>query len=81
MVKPGNKDKLTAILLLHVVPGKTVASDITDKVNDPATAGGRTVHVGGTQGATVNDATIVTANIKCSNGVIHVLDAVLLPKK
>jgi len=80
LVKPENKDKLTAILLLHVLPGKVMASDVTGKVMDPATAGGATVHVDGTDGVTVNGAKVVTADIKCSNGVIHVIDAVLLPK-
>lgn len=80
LVKPENKDKLTAILLLHVLPGKVMANDVTGKVMDPATAGGATVHVDGTDGVTVNGSKVVTADIKCSNGVIHVIDAVLLPK-
>ena len=54
LVKPENKDKLTAILLLHVLPGKVMANDVTGKVMDPATAGGATVHVDGTDGVTVN---------------------------
>ena len=80
LVKPENKDKLTAILLLHVLPKKVMANDVTGKVMDPATAGGATVHVDGTDGVTVNGSKVVTADIKCSNGVIHVIDAVLLPK-
>ena len=80
LVKPENKDKLTAILLLHVLPGKVMAADVSGQVMDPATAGGDTVHVDGTNGVTVNGAKVVTADIGCSNGVIHVIDAVLLPK-
>ncbi len=80
LIKPENKDKLTAILLLHVLPGKVLASDVAGKIMDPATAGGTTVHVDGTHGVTVDDAKVVTADIVCSNGVIHVIDAVLLPK-
>ncbi|WP_188764456.1 fasciclin domain-containing protein [Sandarakinorhabdus glacialis] len=80
LVKPENKDKLTAILLLHVIPGKVMAADVAGKVLDPATAGGATVHVDGTDGVSVNGAKVVTADIGCSNGVIHVIDAVLLPK-
>ena len=80
LVKPKNKDKLTAILLLHVLPGKVMAADVSGQVMDPATAGGDTVHVDGTNGVTVNGAKVVTADIGCSNGVIHVIDAVLLPK-
>lgn len=80
MVKPENKDKLTAILLLHVLPGKVMAADVTGQIMDPATAGGAPIHVDGTDGVTVDGAKVVTADIACSNGVIHVIDAVLLPK-
>jgi uncharacterized surface protein with fasciclin (FAS1) repeats len=79
LVKPENKDKLTAILLLHVLPGAVRADDVTGKVLDPATVGGATVHVDGTDGVTVNGARVVTADITCTNGVIHVIDTVLLP--
>ena len=79
LVKPANKDKLTAILMLHVLPGKVMAADVTGKVMDPKTAGGSTVHVDGTDGVTVNGAKVVTADIACSNGVIHVIDRVLQP--
>jgi uncharacterized surface protein with fasciclin (FAS1) repeats len=80
LVKPENKDKLTAILLLHVLPGKVMAADVAGQVLDPVTAGGATIHVDGTDGVTVDGAKVVTADIACSNGVIHVIDAVLLPK-
>ncbi|MDI1363812.1 MAG: fasciclin domain-containing protein [bacterium] len=80
LVKPENKDKLTAILLLHVVPGQVMAADVAGKVMDAATAGGATVHVDGTDGVTVDGAKVVTADIVCTNGVIHVIDAVILPK-
>ena len=80
LVKPANKDKLTAILMLHVLPGKVMAADVTGQVMDPATAGGATVHVDGTNGVTVNGAKVVTADIACSNGDIHIIDTVLLPK-
>ena len=80
LVKPENKDKLTAILLLHVLPGQVMAADVTGKVMDAATAGGATVHVNGTDGVTVDGAKVVTADIACTNGVIHVIDTVLLPQ-
>lgn len=80
LVKPENKGKLTAILMLHVLPGKVMAADVAGKTMDVATAGGATVHVDGTDGVTVDGATVVTADIDCSNGVIHVIDAVILPK-
>ncbi|MDD1449899.1 fasciclin domain-containing protein [Sphingomonas sp. H160509] len=79
LVKPENKAKLTEILLLHVVPGTVMAADVSGKMLDPATAGGATVHVDGTDGVTVNGAKVVTADIACTNGVIHVIDKVLLP--
>ncbi|MEG3171874.1 fasciclin domain-containing protein [Sphingomonas sp. ZB1N12] len=79
LVKPENKDKLTAILLLHVLPGAVRADDVAGKVLDPATVGGATVHVDGTDGVTVNGARVVTADITCTNGVIHAIDTVLLP--
>ena len=79
LVKPENKAKLTEILLLHVLPGAVMAADVSGKVLDPATAGGATVHVDGTDGVTVNGAKVVTADIACTNGVIHVIDKVLLP--
>ena len=74
LVKPENKDQLTAILLLHVVPGKVMAADVTGQVIDAAT-----VHIDGNDGVTVNGAKVVAADIDCTNGVIHVIDAVLLP--
>lgn len=80
LLKPENKEKLTAILLLHVLPGKVMAADVAGKVMDAKTAGGSTVHVDGTHGVSVDGAKVVTADIGCSNGVIHVMDAVLLPK-
>ena len=80
LVKPENKDKLTAILLLHVVPGAVMSSDLAGQKIDAATASGATVHVDATNGVTVDGAKVVTADIACSNGVIHVIDAVILPK-
>ena len=80
LVKPENKDKLTAILTLHVVSGKVMSSDLAGKTATPASVNGEALHVDGTNGVTVNGAKVVTADIECTNGVIHVIDAVLLPK-
>ena len=80
LVKPHNKEKLTAILLLHVLPGAIKSTDVAGKQLDATTAGGNTVHVDGTDGVTVDGAKVVTADIACSNGIIHVIDAVILPK-
>jgi uncharacterized surface protein with fasciclin (FAS1) repeats len=80
LIKPENKAKLTAILTLHVMPGKVMAKDVGGKKLTPATVNGATVLVDGTNGVTVNGATVVTADIECTNGVIHVIDSVLMPK-
>lgn len=80
LVMPENKDKLTAILLLHVLPGAVTSADIAGKQIDATTAGGETIQVDATDGVTVEGAKVVTADIACSNGIIHVIDTVILPK-
>jgi uncharacterized surface protein with fasciclin (FAS1) repeats len=80
LVKPENKDKLTAILLLHVLPGAVKSTDVAGKQLDAKTAGGGSVNVDGTNGVTVDGAKVVTADIACTNGIIHVIDGVILPK-
>jgi len=80
LVKPENKDKLTAILTLHVLSGAVHAADIAGKTLSPDSVNGEALTVDGTDGVTVNGAKVVSADIACTNGVIHVIDAVLLPK-
>jgi uncharacterized surface protein with fasciclin (FAS1) repeats len=80
LVKPENKDKLTAILTLHVLSGAVHAADIAGKTLSPASVNGEALTVDGTNGVIVNGAKVVSADIACTNGVIHVIDAVLLPK-
>jgi uncharacterized surface protein with fasciclin (FAS1) repeats len=80
LVKPENKDKLSAILTLHVLAGKVLAADIAGKTLTPASVNGEVLSVEGTDGVTVNGAKVVSADIECKNGVIHVIDTVLLPK-
>ena len=80
LVKPENKAKLAAILTYHVLAGKVLAADVSGKKLEPATVNGQALHVDGTHGVTVNGATVVTADIACTNGVIHVIDTVLMPK-
>ena len=70
--------KLTQILTYHVVPGAVMSSDITGPMN-PTTVEGSTLKIDPTNGVKVNDATVVTPDIKADNGVIHVIDAVLIP--
>lgn len=75
-----DKDKLTAILTYHVVAGKVKAADVV-KLRSAKTVQGKSVAIDATSGVKVNDAKVVKADIDCSNGVIHVIDTVLLPKE
>ncbi|MBK9739234.1 MAG: fasciclin domain-containing protein [Actinobacteria bacterium] len=77
LLKPENKDVLAKILTYHVVPGTVMAADITD--GDVATVEGQTVALSTADGVTVNGAKVVQADVAASNGVIHVIDAVILP--
>lgn len=79
LLLPENKDQLTSILTYHVLPGKVMAADIAGQRLSPTTVNGAPVHVDGTNGVTVEGATVVQADIAASNGVIHVIDQVLLP--
>lgn len=80
LVKPENKDKLTAILTYHVMSGKVMAADVAGQKLEPATVNGAALHVDGSDGVTVNGANVLAADIDCTNGVIHVIDAVLIPE-
>ena len=80
LLKPENKDKLVAILTYHVVPGKVKAADVV-KVKSAKTVQGQIVKVDASNGVKINDAKVEKADIECSNGVIHVIDTVLLPKE
>nr|WP_246116842.1 fasciclin domain-containing protein [Denitrobaculum tricleocarpae] len=80
LLKPENKDQLVAILTYHVVPGKIMSADIAGKTADVATVQGGELAVDATSGVKVNDATVIAADVGASNGVIHVIDTVLLPK-
>jgi uncharacterized surface protein with fasciclin (FAS1) repeats len=79
LLKPENKDQLVAILTYHVVPGKVMAADVV-KLDSAATANGAELSIrvdGGT--VFVNDARVTATDIAASNGVIHVVDTVILP--
>jgi uncharacterized surface protein with fasciclin (FAS1) repeats len=74
-----DKQKLAAVLTYHVVPGKVMAADV--KTGDVKTVQGQPLAlVKGASGVTVNGARVVKADVAASNGVIHVIDAVVLPK-
>jgi uncharacterized surface protein with fasciclin (FAS1) repeats len=80
LLKPENKEKLKAILLYHVVAGDVKSTDLKDG-ESVKTVGGKSITVHIANGVvTINDATVVKADIPASNGTIHVIDTVLLPK-
>lgn len=79
LLQPENKDQLVSILTYHVVPGKTKSADLAGQTISVATVNGADVAVDGTDGVTVNGANVVQADIWTSNGVIHVIDAVIMP--
>lgn len=78
LLKPENKDQLVSILTYHVVPGAVMSSDLT-KGMTAATVQGANVTFTLDGGAKVNGANITTADIATSNGVIHVIDTVIMP--
>ncbi|WP_428513224.1 fasciclin domain-containing protein [Roseovarius sp.] len=79
LLLPENKDQLTSILTYHVVPGKVMSGDLSDGMT-AETVQGTEVTIGTEGGVTVNGANVVTADIEASNGVIHVIDGVIMPE-
>ena len=80
LLKPENKDQLIAVLTYHVVPGKVMSADIAGKQLMAATVQGGELSIDATNGVKVNGANVVAADVLASNGVIHVIDQVLLPQ-
>ena len=79
LLKPENKDQLVAILTYHVVAGKVMSTDITGNM-EPATVNGSTINITLNNGKVmINDATVISADVDTDNGVIHVIDTVLIP--
>jgi transforming growth factor-beta-induced protein len=78
LLKPENKDKLVAILKYHVVKGRVTSKKVV-KLNEATTIGGKTVKISTSKGVMVNNAKVVKVDINCKNGVIHVIDTVLIP--
>lgn len=78
LLKPENADQLTAILTYHVVAGKVMSTDLTDDM-EATTVQGTTVMIDLDSGVMVDDANVVTADVEASNGVIHVIDKVIMP--
>jgi uncharacterized surface protein with fasciclin (FAS1) repeats len=77
LLQPENREKLTRILTYHVVPGKVLSSDL--KEGEVTTVEGSSVKISLSDGVKVNDAKVTQADIEASNGVIHVIDKVILP--
>ncbi len=79
LLQPENKEKLTSILTYHVVPGQVMAADVL-KLSSAKTVNGQSLSVKTGGGVVmVDNATVVQTDIQCSNGVIHVIDAVVMP--
>lgn len=80
LLMPENKDKLVGILTYHVVRGKIMSGDITGKSTEVKTFQGDMLAVDATDGVKVDEASVVSADIGASNGVIHVIDTVVMPE-
>ncbi|MEO0410758.1 MAG: fasciclin domain-containing protein [Pseudomonadota bacterium] len=79
LLKPENKAKLQAILTYHVLPGAVMSTDITNDMSVASVQGENLDVVLGDNGVSINNASVISADITASNGVIHVIDTVLLP--
>lgn len=79
LLEPDNRDKLVSILTYHVLEGAIESSAISGKTLEVTTVQGSTVSIDGTNGVTVDNANVVSADIQSSNGIIHVIDAVIMP--
>ncbi|MEZ8282487.1 fasciclin domain-containing protein [Vibrio splendidus] len=80
LLKPENKDKLVAVLTYHVIPGKIMAAEVM-KLNSAVTVQGSAVMIAIDDGnVMIDNAKVIMPDVEASNGVIHVIDAVLLPK-
>jgi uncharacterized surface protein with fasciclin (FAS1) repeats len=79
LLKPENKDQLIAILTYHVVPGKVGAAEVT-KLESAETLQGESISIAVKDGKVyIDNAEVITADVSASNGVIHVIDQVILP--
>ncbi|HBJ92959.1 MAG TPA: fasciclin, partial [Hyphomonadaceae bacterium] len=78
LLEPENKDQLAAILSYHVIAGRVEAADLVGTTTEAETLNG-TVSIDGTDGVMVNSATVIQADVEASNGIIHVIDTVLIP--
>jgi uncharacterized surface protein with fasciclin (FAS1) repeats len=79
LLMPENKDKLVDILTYHVLAGQVMAADIAGKVTSVEMLNGGKATVDAQNGVKINEANVVTADVMASNGVIHMIDAVIMP--
>jgi len=79
LLKPENKKQLASVLTYHVVPGKTMSAALAGKQLSVATVQGANLAIDGRNGVTVGGAKVISADVAASNGVIHVIDKVLMP--
>jgi uncharacterized surface protein with fasciclin (FAS1) repeats len=80
LLQPDSKDKLTAILTYHVLPARVTAEEIV-RLSSAKTLNGEPLQITANQGRVqINQSRVITADILCSNGVIHVIDSVLIPE-
>ena len=79
LLMPENKDKLVDILTYHVLAGQVMAADIAGKVASVEMLNGGKATVDAQNGVKINEANVVAADVMASNGVIHVIDAVIMP--
>ena len=80
LLKPENKDKLAAILTYHVVSGKVMAKDVMTMKEAKTVNGGMVMISMDADTVMIDNAKVVQADVECSNGVIHVIDTVIMPK-
>lgn len=81
MLRPENREKTRALLMHHIVAGRVVARDFLGKRMEAAMADGTLVLIDATKIVMVGDARLVKADIPADNGIIHVIDTILMPKK
>ena len=79
LLKPENKSKLVGILTYHVLSGKVMSADIIGKKLKVTMVNGSTAEIDATNGVKIAGANVIQADIETSNGVIHIIDAVILP--
>jgi uncharacterized surface protein with fasciclin (FAS1) repeats len=79
LLRPENRAELRRVLSYHVIEGRVLAADLDGRTVRPRTLAGARLSVDGRQGVSVNNARVITADLAADNGVIHVIDRVLLP--